>query len=161
MKREQKKKVVIAGNFGVGKTSLIRQFVHSIFSDKYLTTIGVKIDKKSINLDNDLVHLIIWDITGPKHKEKANPLHLKGTHGFIYVCDLSRPSTFEDIDQKINEILNFTGVVPTIRVGNKSDLLSPIKLEKMARQLGLDFTSSAKLNLGVEELFAEMARKFV
>ena len=58
------KKVCVLGAFGVGKTSLVRRYVQSIFSDAYLTTVGVKIDKKNLNVGETPVTLILWDIAG-------------------------------------------------------------------------------------------------
>jgi nucleoside-triphosphatase THEP1 len=58
------KKVCMVGTSGVGKTSLVAKFVHSIFSDKYLTAVGVKIDKKTVTVDGNEVMLMIWDLAG-------------------------------------------------------------------------------------------------
>jgi small GTP-binding protein len=158
---EIKKKIVLAGHFGVGKTSLIKRFVHSIFSEEYLSTIGVAIDKKTLEIDNHLIHLIIWDIAGEKDQDKINPMHLMGTHGFIYVCDLSRPSTYEDLDNQVQKIKTVTGNVPVLKVGNKTDLISNTELEHLQKNLSLDLYSSAKKDEGVEFLFEEIAAKFV
>ncbi len=161
MKKEHKKKVVIVGRFGVGKTSLIQRFVHSIFSDMYLTTIGVKIDKKTVEFQNDRIHLIIWDIAGAKQNHNISPLHLQGAHGFIYVCDLSRPSTLENLEIQISEIIKTTGNIPCLRVGNKSDLISPSKLKSIINTYSLDIISSAKHDKGVIEIFEQIAKKFI
>ena len=58
------KKICMLGGFSVGKTSLVRRFVQSIFSETYLTTVGVKIDKKSVELPGKTVDLILWDLAG-------------------------------------------------------------------------------------------------
>ena len=81
------KKIVLLGNFGVGKTSMIKKFVHNMFSDKYLTTIGVSIEKKSIELKGIELNLIIWDIAGEKELSSINDAYLKGTDGTIFVFE--------------------------------------------------------------------------
>lgn len=58
------KKICMLGGFSVGKTSLVRRYVHSVFSDAYLTTVGVKIDKKIVTLPDRTVNLILWDLAG-------------------------------------------------------------------------------------------------
>ena len=76
------KKICLIGDFNVGKTSLIRRFVENKFSDRYLTTIGVKISRKSITIEatEQQVNLLIWDIEG-QTKEKAIPNnYLQGAH---------------------------------------------------------------------------------
>jgi small GTP-binding protein len=66
------KKVCMLGTSGVGKTSLVAKFVHSIFSDKYLTTVGVKIDKKTVTVDGNEVMLMIWDLAGDDDYQRLN-----------------------------------------------------------------------------------------
>ena len=64
------KKIVLVGHFGVGKSSLIRRFVKNSFSEDYLVTIGVHILKKEIDINNQQVNLIIWDVEGKENIEK-------------------------------------------------------------------------------------------
>jgi len=75
------KKICLLGGFGVGKTSLISRYVHSMFSDKYLTTVGVKIDKKSVTIDGTEVDLVIWDIYGQDDYQKVRMSYLRGIVG--------------------------------------------------------------------------------
>ena len=84
------KKVCLLGGTGVGKTSLVAQFVHSIFSDKYLTTVGVKIDKKSVDVDGTDVELVIWDVYGHDDFQKLRVSYLRGTSGYLLVADGTR-----------------------------------------------------------------------
>ena len=58
------KKICMLGGFSVGKTSLVKRYVQSVFSETYLTTVGVKIDKKTVDLSDRIVHLILWDLAG-------------------------------------------------------------------------------------------------
>ena len=89
------KKVCMIGASGVGKTSLVAKFVHSIFSEKYLTTVGVKIDKKTVKVGDDDVMLMLWDLAGDDDFQRLQTSYLRGTSGFLLVADGTRrtPST--------------------------------------------------------------------
>ena len=92
------KKIVLIGHFGVGKTSLIRRFVQNTFSEEYKVTIGVHISKKTIEVtDKESISLIIWDLEGQDDIKKTRSSYLLGTHGFIYVFDLSRPELLKTL----------------------------------------------------------------
>ena len=89
------KKICTIGAFAVGKTSLIRRYVDSIFSEKYLTTVGVKIDKKPVNVLGQDVTLILWDIHGEDDFQEINMNYLRGSSAYILVVDGTRYSTLE------------------------------------------------------------------
>lgn len=82
------KKVILLGKYGVGKTSLIKQYVYQQFSEAYLTTIGVKIDKKIVLVNNNTVNLLIWDIAGESEQVKVPHTYKMGAHAIIYVLTL-------------------------------------------------------------------------
>ena len=90
-----KKKICLLGSFGVGKTSLVARFVHSLFSDKYHTTVGVKIDKKTVDLGDRAVNLILWDVAGEDDISTLRMSYLRGSAGYVLVADGTRPSTLE------------------------------------------------------------------
>jgi len=87
---EVSKKVVILGQYGVGKSSLIRQFVHRKFSEKYLTTIGVHVQKKVLDINGVQLSMILWDLEGDTSVSKVRPSYLVGSSGLIYVLYLCR-----------------------------------------------------------------------
>lgn len=91
------KKIVMLGSFAVGKTSLVARYVRSIFSEKYLTTIGVKVDKKEVALGDGLptVLLLLWDIYGDDEFQAIRPSLLRGASGYFLVADGTRPSSLE------------------------------------------------------------------
>jgi len=149
------KKIVLTGCFGVGKTSLFNQFLFQRFSEKYLTTIGVKVDKKVIEVNGHKLSMLVWDIAGEVEQEKVPQSYYLGASAIIYVFDLTRPSTWlhmhSDIDY-LNRLLK--GVLINI-VGNKSDLVSPEQLEYMKAGVPLspNILTSAKTGENVEALF--------
>ena len=118
------KKIVLLGHFGVGKTSLIRRFVDSAFNEDYLVTVGVHVKKKEVKLDGEDVTLIIWDIEGNSSIDKARSSYLLGTQGFLYVFDVTRPETFEDIDTEMDFLKENYKDVPVVTIGNKTDLIT-------------------------------------
>ena len=76
-----KKKICMVGQFAVGKTSLVRRFVDSIFDERYLTTIGVKIDRKDVTIDGKSITLMLWDLAGEDELAQLNVSHLRvGLH---------------------------------------------------------------------------------
>ncbi len=117
-----KKKICLLGSFGVGKTSLVARFVHSIFSDKYHTTVGVKIDKKVISVGSDEITLMIWDMAG---EEDSAPVKLNQVHdasGYLLVADGTRRKTLDiarDIQQRVESEI---GKQPFLLLVNKADL---------------------------------------
>ena len=89
------KKVCMLGGFAVGKTSLVARFVRSIFSEKYLTTVGVKIDKKAVMAGDREVTLVLWDINGQDEFQDVQESYLRGMSGYLLVVDGTRRATLE------------------------------------------------------------------
>src|ERR1700690_3343796 len=89
------KKVCLLGGFGVGKTSLVRRYVQSIFSDTYFTTVGVKIEKKMVKVGTAYVTLILWHIAGEERHQTIRISHLRGRAGYFLVVEVSRSGTLE------------------------------------------------------------------
>ena len=163
--KQLSKKVILIGNFGVGKTSLTNAFVHKRFSEDYLTTLGVKIDKKTIEIpatdadDEDTeITLLIWDIAGEVAQEKVNKAYYLGSHGVIYVFDVTRPSTFEKMQEDLAYVATLLPKAQIIVVGNKVDL---IDINTLDSNLKYDYLSSAKTGENVEKMFLELSRKII
>jgi small GTP-binding protein len=158
-----RKKICMLGSFAVGKTSLVARFVTGIFSDKYLTTIGVKIDKKLVHLGNQEVHLVLWDIHGEDEFQKLRMSYLRGSSGYLLVVDGTRRATLDKamaLQQSVEQTL---GNVPFIVVFNKSDLTDEWDLDDRAiatcAQKGWRvITTSAKTGQGVEEAFVSLTK---
>src|SRR5579862_9010425 len=99
-----KKKICLLGSFGVGKTSLVARFVRSLFSDKYHTTVGVKIDKKVIRLGTDEITLVIWDMAGEEDSAPVKLNQVRDAAGYLLVADGTRRKTLDvarDIQQRV------------------------------------------------------------
>ena len=87
------KKVCMIGAFAVGKPSLVSRFVHSTFSEKYLTTVGVKIDRHAVKVDGKELGLILWDLHGEDDFQTVRPSYLRGSAGYLLVVDPTRADT--------------------------------------------------------------------
>lgn len=157
------KKVILTGSFGVGKTSLFNQFIHQQFSDKYLTTIGVKVNKKELEIEGEKLSLLLWDIAGEVAQDKVPTSYFLGAGGIIYVVDLSRPMTFDNMKSDIDFLKKLLPNTTIIIVGNKKDLVSDEKLEYMAQNLDVkwDFTTSAKTGENIDALFLELGKRLI
>ena len=170
--RELKRKIVLIGDWGVGKTSLIRKFVLDTFDDKYLVTFGTKVTKKRIKfiVDKDNItdmNLMIWDVMGQKEFKKVQTNAYRGTQGALIVCDITRAETLESIPKWKEEILEVTEKIPIIILANKVDLKDSCQvttddLIKVANELNVSsFFTSAKTGENVENAFQELGIKLM
>ncbi len=157
------KKICMLGAYAVGKTSLVSRFVHSIFSDKYLTTVGVKIDRKPVKVGEQEVNLLLWDLYGDDDFQKVRKSHLKGAAGYLLVVDGTRPATL-NIARSLQQMAEETlGPVPFVLALNKSDLSAEWQVDqdailRVANQGWKMIRTSAKTGAGVEEAFMVLAR---
>lgn len=157
------KKVCMLGAFAVGKTSLVSRFVHSIFSDKYHTTIGVKIDKKSVPLLRGEMELILWDIYGEDEFQKVWMSYLQGASAYLIVADGTRRETLDVAASLQRAAEQEIGKVPFVLALNKADLADQWQVDRgaleQAGELGWKVVrTSAKTGEGVEEAFLILAR---
>ena len=157
------KKVILTGSFGVGKTSLFNQFIYQQFSDRYMTTIGVKVNKKSVVIGEDEVSMLLWDIAGEVSQDKVPASYFLGASGIIYVVDLSRPSTFVNMQSDIKFLKNMLPDCSLVIVANKKDLLTEQQVKDIYENAvqKWDFVTSAKTGENVETLFTELAKKLI
>lgn len=169
------KKVCLIGDFGVGKTSLIRCFVEQQFSDKYLSTVGVKISRKNLEVcvtnsdKKQTVQLLIWDLEGSNKFKNITTTYLQGASGAIIVADISRPETINNISEHIKMFLSINPQGLIIVALNKSDLLTEEKLAHLLQQYhrhsdatGLaTYTTSAKTGYAVAEIFEKLVANLI
>ena len=160
------KKICMLGAFAVGKTSLVSRFVRSIFSDKYLTTVGVRIDKKLIYLDGHPLNLILWDLHGEDEFQKVRMSYLRGSSGYILVADGTRPETLDKAIELQERAEDAVGQVPFILVLNKADLdmeweLDPNRVAALRADGWMIIETSAKTGMGVAAAFDTLSRSMV
>jgi len=160
------KKICMLGSFAVGKTSLVRRFVESIYSDVYQTTVGVKIDKKNIQVGGKEASLVLWDIYGDDDYQKMRWTYLRGASGFLLVADGTRKATLDKAQELERRAREEAGAIPFVFVLNKCDLLQDWELDaadesQLAAQQWSVLRSSAKTGEGVEEAFSLLARKIL
>jgi small GTP-binding protein len=163
------------GDFGVGKTSLIRRFVDRQFSDEYLSTVGVKISRKSIALENTkhpqsvTAQLLIWDLEGHTKFKGIAPTYLQGASGVLIVADVSRSETVERISEHVKLFSSVNPKGSIIVALNKVDLIDEEKLAllvEISHSIGQDkviavYTTSAKTGKDVDEIFYKLAYTMV
>jgi small GTP-binding protein len=169
------KKICLVGDFGVGKTSLIRRFVDRQFSDQYLSTVGVKISRKLVEVlpthtatKQDL-QLLIWDIEGSTKFKAIAPTYLQGAKGALLVADVTRPETLEHLSDHINLFGSINPQASIIIALNKIDLIEQEKLEKLVylnqfhdqNRVLATYTTSAKVDISVDEIFQTLAKKMM
>lgn len=160
------KKICMIGAFATGKTSLVARFVKSIYSDIYHSTVGVKIDKKSVKVGEQELNLILWDIHGEDEFQKVQMSYLRGASGYLLVVDGTRNYTLEKalcLQKKVEESI---GKVPFILVLNKFDLTEDWEIEETTlNELGEQgwtiIKSSAKTGLGVEKAFLNLSEQML
>lgn len=158
------RKICMLGGFSVGKTSLVRRFVQSVFSDAYLTTVGVKIDKKTVDLPDRVVHLILWDVAGEDDISSLRMSYLRGSAGYVLVADGTRPSTLEVALSLRRRVEADYGALPFALLLNKHDLHEQWAIGdddfEVLRQKGWSVrSSSARTGEGVEDAFTELAAR--
>jgi small GTP-binding protein len=157
------KKVCLLGSFAVGKTSMVSRFVSSIFSEKYLSTVGVKIDKKPITIDDQQVTLVLWDIYGQDQFQTVQQSYLRGASGYILVVDGTRFDTFAVAKDLQKMAVSVIGNAPCVLALNKADLSAEWQVDERSllqvAETGWPvFRTSAKTGDGVEAAFTTLTR---
>ncbi|HEY6066031.1 MAG TPA: Rab family GTPase [Thermoanaerobaculia bacterium] len=158
------KKVCMLGSFAVGKTSLVSRFVRSLFSDKYHTTVGVKVDKKVVAIGEEQVNLLLWDLYGEDDFQKLRTSYLRGSSGYVLAVDGTRAETLEKAVVLQSRAREALGDLPFVLVLNKADLVenwevADSAVEELVARGWSTFKTSAKTGAGVEEAFLTLARR--
>lgn len=166
------KKVCLLGDFAVGKTSLVRRFVYNLFDDKYISTIGVKVSRKTVSVprDNRIVELtmMLWDLAGSEEFNQMRASYLRGAAGAVLVCDLTRPETLDSVQLYVRDLQSVSSNAQLVLAANKYDLLdqpanasylTTAQVEAVAAELGIPcYLTSAKTGQEVETLFRHLGR---
>ncbi len=157
------RKITLLGSHSVGKTSLITRFVEGKFPEDYVTTIGLKVDKKTVKVGTYQLDLLVWDIAGQDDPARFPNYYLNGCHGFIYVVDLGRPETYQSLKKNLKMIEGLLPGVPYLLVANKKDLLRADQLPKVLSkfQVQPDGVTSAKEDEQVDDVFLALGKKMI
>ncbi|MGB1310629.1 MAG: Rab family GTPase [Leucothrix sp.] len=160
------KKICLLGAFAVGKTSLVLRYVNSIFGEKYHTTVGVKIDKKQLTVNEQAITLMIWDLAGQDELTRLRTSYLRGVAGYVIVVDGTRPLSIDTAITMHQEAREYTGDVPFIIAINKADLkdewqVDALQLKKLEDEGVTIILTSAKTGDGVEETFQLLAENLL
>jgi small GTP-binding protein len=165
------KKVCLLGDFAVGKTSLTRRFVYNLFDEKYVSTIGVRVSRKTLVVPcaDEMIELTImlWDLAGSEEFEQVRGSYLRGASGAVWVCDLTRPETLDSLRSYTDVLFAVSPAAKLILAANKRDLadqqrMVPAQIEAVAAGLGAPYyLTSAKTGDEVNTLFHHLGRMLV
>jgi len=169
-KQRMKVKICLVGEGAVGKTCLIRRFIHDQFDDKYISTLGAKVSKKEITLrnpngDGELeIDMTVWDIMGEKgFRELLKEAYFHGAQGILAVCDVTRKDTLLELPEWVNAVNKVAGAVPMTLLANKVDLVNQRvvtddDIAKVAESYKAAWiATSAKTGVNVESGFQKLA----
>ncbi|MDR2945836.1 MAG: GTP-binding protein, partial [Candidatus Adiutrix sp.] len=154
----------LVGALAVGKTALIQQYVHSIFSDEYLSSVGVKISRKTVETDGQALNMLLWDLEGQDDYGGVNISYLKGASGFFLVADGTRGETLSVALTLRRTALELLGPdTPHLLLINKNDLEEGWEItDKVLASLqdsGVQVVrSSARTGFNVEYAFSALAK---
>lgn len=160
------KKICMLGTFAVGKTSLVRRFVESVYSDKYHTTVGVKVDKKTVKVGEVETTLLLWDIEGTESEHDLRKSYLRGASGYLLVADGTRKDTVYQALALQSRAEEAIGPVPFLLLLNKADLTDMWEIDGRERT-ALEqknwkvISTSAKTGQGVEDAFIHLTEKML
>ena len=159
------RKICILGDFAVGKTSLVRRFVDQAFSDKYLTTVGVKIDTRLCETEAGATKLVLWDIAGAATLGPLQENYLQGMSGYLLVCDGTRSPTLNSVNSIQEALAGSHPGLPFCVLVNKSDLEASAEvqdkdIEVMRNRGWVVMRTSAKSGEQVDQSFQYLAKQF-
>ena len=155
------KKICMLGYYGVGKTSLMRRFVHSMFSDDYHTTVGVKVEKKVLEVDGRKGTLMVWDIAGKEDERQVDLSNARAALGYLLVADGCRAKTLDAAGQSQQRVENEIGRMPFVLLLNKADErhdweVTEASLQELSGRGWKILETSAKTGQNVEEAFRSL-----
>ncbi len=161
-------KICVVGDFAVGKTSVVERFVSNHFSDKYLSTVGVKIDTRDLEIDDLQVShkLVIWDVAGADQFDEREFAYLRGASGFIFVADGTRALTLRSAENLRTQVSERFDEAPAVVLVNKKDLvadyqLSEERIEKLRTSFDSVYSTSAKTGEDVDDAIKRLSRLII
>jgi len=168
MSVERQFKVVLLGEGCVGKTSLTLRYVQNTFNERHVTTIQASFLTKRLNVDGKRVNLAIWDTAGQERFHALGPIYYRDANGALLVYDITDQDSFQKVQNWVKELRKMLGKdIVLVIAGNKCDLernrvVSIKDAEAFADSVGAKhFSTSAKLNKGVNELFLDLTKRML
>jgi len=155
-------KILLVGDYGVGKTTSIHRFVENKFRANYIPTLGVQISKKAFEINEHSIELMIWDLAGQDRYLMVRQRFYDGAQGILMLYDITRKSSLDNINRWHKEVIKNTGPIPIILIGNKIDLEDKREvfeddvngiLQENNIEVKLKMETSAKEGLKTEEAF--------
>ena len=172
------RKICLLGDFAVGKTSLVSRYVHNVFSERYLTTVGVKIDTRIVELSQvptkqsseiqaepvRSIKLVLWDLAGAANLSAPARAYIQGAHGFLAVCDGTRRATLTTALALLNSAREQIGTRPAVLLVNKQDLyesweVDQDSLDSARSRVANVLATSAKTGANVDRAFRLLAEQ--
>ena len=177
------RKICLLGDFAVGKTSLVSRYVHNVFSDRYLTTVGVKIDTRVVELGQipskprtqlssepltatplRSIKLVLWDLAGAANLSAPARAYIQGAHGFLAICDGTRRATLNTALALLSSAREQIGTRPAVLLVNKQDLyesweVDQDSLDSARSRVTNVLATSAKTGANVDRAFRLLAEQ--
>ena len=165
---ELSKKVCLLGTFAAGKTSLVRRFVYNRFDDKYTSTIGVKVSRKTVSIPVNgalqRLNMMLWDLDGRSELDRVRASYLRGSAGAVLVCDLTRADTLEEVYRYVDNLQQVSPHCLLVLAANKMDLTNEHQVTEeqvvaVAYKLNAPaYFTSAKDGDNVDQLFRHLGQ---
>lgn len=156
------KKICLLGDFAVGKTSLVSRYVNNVFSERYLTTVGVKIDTKVVDLGAHSLKLVVWDLAGAVNLSSPARAYIQGSHAFLTICDGTRRDTLTTSLALLDSARLQVGDRPALLLVNKQDLNEQWEVDQNSLGFAREkcngvLATSAKTGANVDRAFRMLA----
>ena len=165
-KEYYKLKLIVLGDSGVGKTNIIHRYITDTFNTETKATIGVEFFIKTFRVNNDIIKLEIWDTAGQERYKSITSAYYKGSRGVLLVYDITRYTTFENLEKWMNEINEkVKGSLKMMIIGNKSDLNDERKVDieialEKAKLLNIPFMETSALDsTNIQNAFENILRE--
>ena len=156
-------KILLIGDSGVGKSCLLNRFTEDIFSENYISTIGVDFKIRTLDIDSKTIKLQIWDTAGQERFRVITSAYYRGAHGIILVYDVTSEMSFKNLSYWLDETAKFASEnINKLIVGNKCDVVKRevefITAKEFAENLNISYLeTSAKTGTNVSQIFRDIA----
>jgi small GTP-binding protein len=161
-------KIILIGDSGIGKTSIINRYIHNSFNDKYICTIGVDFMMKTMNIEETQIKLQVWDTAGMERYKQLTTSYYKGSHSAIIVFDLTNKSSFDNVEYWLNLFYENSNPIfqkYVMLIGNKADMVDSIKvtpdmIEAFIKDRNIQYAEcSARTGENISSVFESLGRK--